>query len=185
MKFSLSVVILALAASQAMAVVPIPVKECTKSVIVQPTDIDGCAAFGSRNNATFENMLKWNQKLRPDCANLDVGHPICVSITKGDCCLASPVDPGLPTTNTTIPTTSGGVVPTTAPAANGTTTTTAGTVSTTKGANTTTTLPTSALPSPTNATTPATGNKTNDATGLKNSMVLAAAGVMLSVAYML
>ncbi|KAG0010067.1 hypothetical protein BGZ80_001820 [Entomortierella chlamydospora] len=158
MKFSLSVVILALAASQAMAVIPIPVKECTKSVIVQPSDSDGCDLFASRHNTTFENMRKWNEKLRGDCANLDVGHPICVSVTKA--------------------------APTTAPATNGTATTTASTVSTTKASNSTTTLPTTTTSNPANATNPATDKKSNDATGSKSSMVLAAAGVVLSVAYM-
>ncbi|KAF9367478.1 hypothetical protein CPB97_005698, partial [Podila verticillata] len=83
MKITASVAILALAASQAMAVVPVPVPECTKSVIVRPTDNDGCAAFASRWGTTFDNLLKWNLKLRPDCMNLDEGHPICVSVTPG------------------------------------------------------------------------------------------------------
>ncbi|KAF9102656.1 hypothetical protein BGX27_010918 [Mortierella sp. AM989] len=72
MKSTLSVVVLALAASQAMTVVPIPVKECTKTVVV-----------------------------------LDVGTPICVSVTPGadgniDTTTIAPVDPTVPVpTNST------------------------------------------------------------------------------------
>jgi len=84
MKITASVAILALAASQAMAVIPIPVKECTKMIIIQPTDNDGCDAIAARWGTTFENLLKWNLKLRPDCLNLDLGHPLCVSVTPGD-----------------------------------------------------------------------------------------------------
>src|SRR5690554_6412758 len=69
MKFTLSLAVLALAASQAMAVVPTPIAECTKTVIVQPTDT-GCADFAAVNGCTFDDMLKWNLKLRPDCMNL-------------------------------------------------------------------------------------------------------------------
>ncbi|KAF9426835.1 hypothetical protein BGZ94_005936, partial [Podila epigama] len=103
MKFTLSVAVLALAASQAAAVVPIPVKECTKSVIVRPTDSDGCAAFAARWNTTFENLLKWNLKLRTDCLNLDEGHPICVSVTPGAGTLEPRPTGPIPNPTTTVP----------------------------------------------------------------------------------
>ncbi|KAF8976465.1 hypothetical protein BGZ46_008249 [Entomortierella lignicola] len=178
MKFTLSVAILALAASQAMAVVPIPIADCTKSVIVMPTDTDGCDAFGARNNVTFENMLKWNTKLSPKCDNLDEGHPICVSITKGDCCLADPsAVTTLPVLTTVAPN------PTSAPVTSGTTT--VGPVTTTTGAvNATTALPTTSVTASTSA--PATTTtKASEASGSKSSMLLAAVGVVVSVAYML
>ncbi|KAF9134208.1 hypothetical protein BGX30_012004, partial [Mortierella sp. GBA39] len=78
MKFTLSAVVLALAASQAAAVVPIPVKECTHSYVVEP-GTPGCGAFAPKFGITFADLLKWNDKLRPDCANLDIGYPLCVS----------------------------------------------------------------------------------------------------------
>ncbi|KAG0376466.1 hypothetical protein BGX24_007677, partial [Mortierella sp. AD032] len=87
MKFTISAVVLALAAtSQVAAVVPIPVKECTQSYVVEP-GTPGCAAFAAKFGVTFDDLLKWNTKLRPDCKNLDVGFPLCVSVTAGKCCL--------------------------------------------------------------------------------------------------
>ncbi|KAG0325234.1 hypothetical protein BG000_001879 [Podila horticola] len=162
MKIAASVAILALAASQAMAVVPIPVPECTKSVIIRPTDNDGCVAFATRWNTTFENLLKWNLKLRKDCLNLDEGHPICVSVTPGAGTLeprpTGPVPPvAPPVVPSTTSTTSSGVVPP---------------VKTTS----------SGAPVVNN---PETANKASGAEGTKASMVLAATGVLLSVAYML
>ncbi|KAG0051993.1 hypothetical protein BGZ89_003330, partial [Linnemannia elongata] len=77
MKFSTTIIALAAVASSAMAVVPIPVKGCQKTVVVKPTDT-GCIQFATDNGTTFKNLLKWNEKLRGDCANLDVGHPLCV-----------------------------------------------------------------------------------------------------------
>ncbi|KAF9577159.1 hypothetical protein BGW38_007814, partial [Lunasporangiospora selenospora] len=71
MKFSLSLAVLALAASQAAAVIPIPVKNCIKTVVVKPTD-STCIQFSADNGITFKQLLAWNQKLRPDCKNLDV-----------------------------------------------------------------------------------------------------------------
>ncbi|KAG0219135.1 hypothetical protein B0O80DRAFT_423714 [Mortierella sp. GBAus27b] len=167
MKFSLSVAILALAASQAMAVVPVPVKECQKSIIVAAQH-QNCDVFGKMYNVTMADMLKWNGKLRPDCKNLDIGHPICVSVTKNDCCLnenpynATPpmADPALPTNGTTPAPTSSTAPTTTAPAV--------------------TPAPSSNKP----AATPS-ADKGNNAAGTKGSMLLAAAGVVLSVAYML
>ncbi|KAF8946508.1 hypothetical protein BGZ47_000379 [Haplosporangium gracile] len=203
MKFTFSIIALALVASQAAAVVPIPVKECTRSYVVEP-GTPHCEAFATKFGVTFEDLLKWNQKLRPDCANLDVGYPICVSVTKGECCLkenpkgALIPQPGVPaqpnlwdpapytkTPNATpAPTSSGVVVPpvTTGipviPSANGTVTvapTSAATVPPT----------TSTSPAGTNPTSPVPAGGKSAASSSKASMALAAAGVVLSVAYML
>ncbi|KAG9065252.1 hypothetical protein KI688_002575 [Linnemannia hyalina] len=205
MKFTLSaVVVLALAASQAAAVVPIPVKECTHSYVVEP-GTPNCEAFATKFGVTFADLLKWNDKLRPDCLNLDVGFPICVSVTKGDCCLKEnpkgalvpqdgvPPQPNLwdpaPYTKgpaaTPTPTSSGVV---TTPAATGTSVVapvngTASTASPTSAATVPpTTITTSSGTTPT-PKVPAGGNSA--ASSSKASMVLAAAGVVLSVAYML
>ncbi|KAG0234801.1 hypothetical protein BGW41_000980 [Actinomortierella wolfii] len=83
MKFTLSLVILATAASQALAVVPTPIAACTKTVVVNEKDIDGCDAFAARNGVTFDSLLKWNMRLRADCLNLDLHEKICVSVTPG------------------------------------------------------------------------------------------------------
>ncbi|KAF8986658.1 hypothetical protein BGZ52_008222, partial [Haplosporangium bisporale] len=72
MKISITILALAAIASQAMAVIPIPVKGCQKTVVVKPTDT-GCTQFASDNHITFKQLLDWNTKLRTDCANLDVG----------------------------------------------------------------------------------------------------------------
>ncbi|KAG9070751.1 hypothetical protein KI688_008291 [Linnemannia hyalina] len=77
MKFTTALIALAAVASSAMAVVPIPVEGCQKTVVVKSTDT-GCIQFAGDNGTTFANLLKWNNKLRGDCANLDVGHPLCV-----------------------------------------------------------------------------------------------------------
>ncbi|KAG0312443.1 hypothetical protein BGZ99_009519 [Dissophora globulifera] len=167
MKFTLSVAILALAASQAMAVVPIPVKECTKTVVVKPTDT-GCADFATANGCTFDDLLKWNTKLSPKCTNLDVGAPLCVSVTPG----------------------AGGAPAGGAPAG-GHTTTAAGShpaATTVVG-----TKPTSAASKPPTSTpvVPKTGSvvsNTNSATSAmnaKSSVTFAAIGVLASVVYML
>ncbi|KAG0046650.1 hypothetical protein BGZ83_008206 [Gryganskiella cystojenkinii] len=167
MKISVSIAAMALAATQVMAVIPTPIKECTKSVIVTIPG-DGCAAFAARWNTTFDDMLKWNTKLSPVCNNLDEGHPICVSITKGDCCLGinpNVTSSGVPTSpaTATTPSASSSVsVPLPS-----------GGASSTKTNSPTVTLP----PSP--SKTP------NGAAGVKGSMALAAAGVILSVVYML
>ncbi|KAF9099347.1 hypothetical protein BGX23_002794 [Mortierella sp. AD031] len=200
MKFTLSAVVLALAASQAAAVVPIPVKECTMSYVVEP-GTPGCDAFAAKFGVTFADLLKWNNKLRPDCANLDIGEAICVSITPGKCCMKEnphgikvPL-PGMPeqpkvwspapyTKGPASPTVTGApVVPT------GNSTATGAPVAPT-GNSTATAAPTTGAPGKTSSLPVAvlpTGSPTpkNDATGSKASMVLAAAGVVLSVAYML
>ncbi|GJJ69449.1 hypothetical protein EMPS_01795 [Entomortierella parvispora] len=78
MKFSATLLVLAAVASQAMAVIPIPVKGCQKTVVVKSTDT-GCVQFATDNHITFKQLLAWNEKLRTDCANLDVGAPLCVA----------------------------------------------------------------------------------------------------------
>lgn len=126
--------------------------------------------FASRHGTTFDDMLKWNNKLRKDCLNLDFGHPICVSITKGACCInmTEPAGPsisgGPPATSVSVP------LPVTSATGN---TAATGTTASSKptGPATTVTLPPPA--------------KTNEAAGIKGSMVIAAAGALLSVAYML
>ncbi|KAF9937360.1 hypothetical protein BGZ67_001351 [Mortierella alpina] len=80
MKFSATLLVLAAVASQAMAVVPKPIKECTQTVVVKPTDT-GCIQFATDNHITFKQLLAWNYKLSPKCDNLDVNEPMCVSIT--------------------------------------------------------------------------------------------------------
>ncbi|KAF9280750.1 hypothetical protein BGZ88_012015 [Linnemannia elongata] len=135
MKFTFCATVLALAVTQAMAVIPIPVKECTKSVVVQLTDTT-CDDFAQRFGVTFDDLLKWNQKLRKDCLNLDAGHPICVSVTPGNCCLNENPKPTttVTTTRTTTTTT--------------TRTTTTTTTTTTKATSTTTTTTTTTPPPP-------------------------------------
>ncbi|KAG0080741.1 hypothetical protein BGZ93_002597 [Podila epicladia] len=185
MKITASVAILALVASQAMAVVPEPVPECTKSVIVRPTDKDGCVAFATRWNTTFENLLKWNAKLRKDCLNLDEGHPICVSITPGAGTL-EPRPSSTPVVPPTTPTTSGGVVPPVKPTSSGATVPTGGVpppvVAPGASSSAGGAAPTPVKPVVNN---PDSANKASGAEGTKASMFLAAAGVLLSVAYML
>ncbi|KAI8606418.1 hypothetical protein EDD21DRAFT_361117 [Dissophora ornata] len=188
MKFALSLAVLALAASQAVAVVPVPIDKCTKSVVVMPTDV-GCVDFATRYGTTFENLLLWNTKLSPKCDNLDVGHPICVSITQGDCCLEKPLESIPPLLTSTI---SSGAVTTVTVTGTATAIATATTTATTTGSATvsvtttitTATQSTAATTKPATATT-STEAKNNEAAGSKGSMMLAAAGVMLSVAYML
>ncbi|KAG0376467.1 hypothetical protein BGX24_007678 [Mortierella sp. AD032] len=126
--------VLALAVSQVMAVIPIPVKECTKSVIVQLTD-STCEEFAERFDVTFDDLLKWNTKLRKDCLNLDVGHPICVSVTPGNCCLNESPSKPVSTVTTTTTTTTARATTTTRPR----TTTTTTTTTTVRPATTTTT----------------------------------------------
>ncbi|KAG0040314.1 hypothetical protein BGZ83_002616 [Gryganskiella cystojenkinii] len=77
MKFSATLLVLAAVASQALAVVPVPVKGCQKTVQVKPTDT-GCDQFASDNHITFKQLLAWNLKLSPKCDNLDVDAFLCV-----------------------------------------------------------------------------------------------------------
>ncbi|KAG0346087.1 hypothetical protein BG005_000938 [Podila minutissima] len=185
MKITASVAILALAASQAMAVVPVPVPECTKSVIVRPTDIDGCVAFATRWNTTFENLLKWNLKLRKDCLNLDEGHPICVSVTPGAGTLEPrPTGPVPPVVPPTTPTTSGAVVPPVKPTSGFFVPTGVVPPPVAPGASSSA-APASPTPVKPVVNNPDTANKASGAEGTNASMVVAAAGVLLSVAYML
>ncbi|KAF9557114.1 hypothetical protein EC968_007800 [Mortierella alpina] len=145
-----------------MAVVPIPIKSCTRNVTVLPTDI-GCVDFAKANGCTFEQLLKWNDKLRPDCANLDVGHPLCVSITPGGGSnTTAPVTPPNPSSPLPPTTTGGAAVP--------------------SGTSAAGSKPSTAAPG---VTTPKSATSQNSAAGSQSSIVLAAAGVLVSVAYML
>ncbi|KAG0312440.1 hypothetical protein BGZ99_009516 [Dissophora globulifera] len=155
MKFTLSVAVLALAASQAMAVVPVPIKGCTKTVVVTPTDLS-CTDFAVKNGCTFDDLLKWNTKLSPKCDNLDVNAAICVSVTAGA---------GGVTGNTTVPS--------------------AGPITSAKPPATSTAKATSAALPVTTAPAVPTSAKPSSANGNKASMALGAAGVLLSVVYML
>ncbi|KAG0056163.1 hypothetical protein BGZ89_002183 [Linnemannia elongata] len=194
MKFTLSAVVLALAASQAAAVVPVPVKECTHSYVVEPGTPD-CGAFAAKFGITFADLLKWNDKLRPDCANLDVGEPLCVSITKGDGPLnenpkgALVPQPGVPPqgnlwdpapyTKGPAATSTGATPPAVTTPAAGTATTPAANKPTTSAAGATTSGAAGATPSV------KTDTKNSGAASNKNSIVLGAAGLLLSAVYML
>ncbi|KAG0281603.1 hypothetical protein BGZ95_001457 [Linnemannia exigua] len=201
MKFTLSAVVLALAAtSQVAAVVPIPVKECTRSYIVEP-GTPGCKAFADKFGITTDNLLAWNTKLRGDCANLDVGEPLCVSITPGECCLREnphnvhvpqPGEPEQPHVWDPAPYTKGpagqqptgtAVVPPVAtPVAPGNGTKPATTPAGVKPTTGAVTAPTTSGP----AGTVPTVNKSSDAVGSnKGSIVLGVAGLLLSAVYML
>ncbi|KAG0085232.1 hypothetical protein BGZ93_009632 [Podila epicladia] len=164
MKFTLSVAVLALAASQAMAVVPIPIKSCTRNVTVLPTDT-GCDAFAAANGCTFADLLKWNDKLRPDCLNLDVGHPLCVSVTPG-AGGNNTTAPVVPKPSTTGAAPSGSSVPVVPPKA----------TSSGAAATTSTGAPNAQI---------STVAKGSSASSTKTSMLLGAAGVIMSAVYML
>lgn len=102
--------------------------------------------------------------MRPDCANLDVGHPLCVSMTPGAGGNTNATTPAVPKA-----TSAGAVVPTSAPVPP---------KGTSSGAAATTT---------TGATNPqiSTSAKGSSATSTKASMLLGAAGVIMSAVYML
>ncbi|KAF9990197.1 hypothetical protein BGZ75_003088 [Mortierella antarctica] len=193
MKFSLSVAALALLASQAMAVVPKNDPKCTKSQIVSLADT-GCADFAARHGVTFDQLLSWNELLRKDCLNLDVGHPICVSLSPGDGCPtclkmppinfangtsgwdpASPYFPKDGTAPVPNPATSSVSVPSGAPSA-------------ATSAASAPSVPTASVSAPSTspkATVPAVAPPASDAASSKASMMLASVGVLLSIAYML
>ncbi|KAF9430469.1 hypothetical protein BGZ94_006684 [Podila epigama] len=183
MKFTLSVAVLALAASQAVAVVPIPIKECTKKVMVLPTDT-GCDAFAAANGCTFADLLKWNDKLRTDCLNLDVGHPLCVSVTPGagDANTTVPVVPkptGAPSTSVPIvPTSAPAVVAPSAPGGKPAATSSAA-AGAPNGASS------SSATSPSTTSTVPNVAKQSSATSTKASMLLGAAGLIMSAVYIL
>ncbi|KAI9236316.1 MAG: hypothetical protein BYD32DRAFT_419178 [Podila humilis] len=69
MKLTISVALLVVVATHVAAVTPIPIPECTKTVIVQSTDT--CNEMAESYGITFKDMLAWNEKLRRDCMNLD------------------------------------------------------------------------------------------------------------------
>ncbi|KAF9403723.1 hypothetical protein BGX21_000055 [Mortierella sp. AD011] len=83
MKFTASLLILAVVASQALGAVPAPVKQCTKTVTVatKPTT-KGCSELAKANDITVAELRKWNNKLRHDCANVEVGTTLCVAVAK-------------------------------------------------------------------------------------------------------
>ncbi|KAF9977072.1 hypothetical protein BGZ73_007044 [Actinomortierella ambigua] len=181
MKFITSLVVLAAAASSVLAVVPIPIKECKKLVMVTPADSDGCVLFAGRYGITYPMLVEWNAKLdAKHCKNLDVGHEVCVANAthpkrKGD----RPEDfPYTPKSSIILPT------PTGTPGSNP-----APPVITSGAASPT-------APGPAGATRPASMNNTgtntpdgdkagSSAAVNKGSLMVAAAGVVLSVAYML
>ncbi|KAF9318159.1 hypothetical protein BG003_011719 [Podila horticola] len=177
MKFILSAVVLALAATQVQAIVPTPVKGCTQQVVITPADVS-CADFGAKFGLTFEQLRAMNLRLDAICANLDVGHPICVSTTGPNLGTLTSTPPypgqtGVPTTTASgpVPTTTSGTVP----PVTGTISTSATVPVTTPLATSTSTIPATPKPS-----APASA-----ASSSKASFVLGAAGVLLSVAYML
>ncbi|KAF8951364.1 hypothetical protein BGZ52_012242 [Haplosporangium bisporale] len=73
MKLTISVALLVVVATHVAAVTPIPIPECTKTVIVQSTDT--CNEMAESYGITFKDMLAWNEKLRRDCMNLDDDAP--------------------------------------------------------------------------------------------------------------
>ncbi|KAF9924660.1 hypothetical protein FBU30_005404 [Linnemannia zychae] len=79
MKSVLTIILLVIVVSRVAAVVPIPIKECTKTVVVDPK-YDTCFDFARDYNITFKDLLQFNEKLRKDCMNLDTGEKMCVSI---------------------------------------------------------------------------------------------------------
>ncbi|KAF9932939.1 hypothetical protein FBU30_006925 [Linnemannia zychae] len=198
MKFSIAAAaVVALAAtSQVAAVVPIPVKECTRSYVVEPGTPD-CVAFATKFGITFKDLLAWNTKLREDCANLDVGEPLCVSITPGNCCLrenphgAVVPQPGVPPQPSLwdpTPSLKGGnsSVVSPPPAASSTVANVPVAPSSSAGAK-----PTSAASGPTTTAAAGAGatpnvkaNNTNAAASNKGSIILGAAGLILSAFYM-
>ncbi|KAF9351894.1 hypothetical protein BGX34_000301 [Mortierella sp. NVP85] len=174
MKLTASLAILALAASQAMAVVPTPFPGCTKSIKVAPVH-ENCFKMAGMYGTNMTELLRMNIKLREDCKNLDEGYPICVSDKPGDCCLnEDPFSATIPVAGPT-PTASGAPVPPPAssvPVPAPTTPAAASPVA-------------SAPATPSDGKTPSpTVNKPSEASGSKSSMILAAVGVVLSVAYM-
>ncbi|KAF9167765.1 hypothetical protein DFQ26_003160 [Actinomortierella ambigua] len=231
MKSVTSLVILAAAASSALAVIPRPVPGCIKFVMVQEDiDFDGCDAFAARHGTTFEHIFAWNDKLSWKCDNLDAGHPICIDNpsvppaktrgaprtgptgTKvsyspyGPAPTVAGVDPkkdgpsagSPPAPSTTPPPPKGGAPGNGSPSAppvppkvdaDG-----AGTPSAPAPAPTGATSSTVSVPTPTGASRPASLNKPNSegstnvdsSAGVnKGSLFVAAAGVVMSVAYML
>ncbi|KAG0254135.1 hypothetical protein DFQ27_007018 [Actinomortierella ambigua] len=175
MKFTLSVAVLALAASQAMAVVPTPVASCKKSVIIQPSDGD-CVQFRAKwNIPDMETLRAMNLRLLENCMNLDVGAPICVA-TVGPS--QPPITPsGAPmTSGAAVPTVTGGPAPTQPPNKSGAVTVPTGA---------TNSVSSTALPAGASRGITPTHAPTGAAVANKGSFLVAAAGVILSAAYIL
>ncbi|KAG0025637.1 hypothetical protein BGZ82_009912 [Podila clonocystis] len=179
MKFTLSAVVLALVATQVQAIVPTPVKGCTQQVIIAPIDVS-CVDFGAKFGLTFAQLRALNLRLDAVCANLDEGYPICVANTGPNLgtLTSTPPYPGqtnVPTSTASAPLptiTSGTVVR----PVNGTTSTGVIVPVTTSSATVSSSAPTG---------TPKPATPTGAASSSKASIVLGAAGVLLSVAYLL
>ncbi|KAK3812965.1 MAG: hypothetical protein J3Q66DRAFT_403189 [Benniella sp.] len=78
MKFSASILALAVIASQAVLAKPsTPVAGCTKLVKVENTD-STCNQFAKRNHIDFKALRKLNNGLHSNCDNLDKGVMMCV-----------------------------------------------------------------------------------------------------------
>ncbi|KAF9216504.1 hypothetical protein BGZ59_009415 [Podila verticillata] len=178
MKFTVSAVVLALAATQVQAIVPIPVETCTQLVFITPADTS-CVDFAAKFGITFAQLRAMNQHLDASCNNLDAGHNICVSITGPKLGVLTSIPPYPSQTSatvsaplTTITSSSVGLPP----------------KSTTTGASVpvTTSTATSSVPATSvTSATPKTTTPASAASSSKASLVLGAAGVLLSVAYML
>ncbi|KAG0263108.1 hypothetical protein DFQ27_001910 [Actinomortierella ambigua] len=232
MKFPTTLVILAAVASSALAVVPRPRPGCKRLVMIMEGEVP-CDPFAAKYGTTFAHLLKWNEKLRKDCKNLDVEHPICVDnpsipLDMPDELLPTPTSfyyngkvtysgqlpvgtlapkvdgPGAgspPAPSTTPPPPKGGApgngspsVPPVPPKvdADGAGTPSAPAPAPAPSGATSSTV---SVPTPTGASRPASLNKPNSegstanadsSAGVnKGSLIVAAAGVVMSVAYML
>ncbi|KAG0230158.1 hypothetical protein BGW41_002580 [Actinomortierella wolfii] len=185
MKFT-SIALIATLASSAFAVIPRPTPGCSKVVKVIPQDT-GCIEFAKKYGTTFQNMLDWNTKLSEKCTNLDVNEFICLSLdpkfmqANGQPLTIEPIYPSSTGVATGAPTQTAQPTVTKAPV-------------TVPGA---TSAPASAAPTgassapapPAGATrTVGASNPTptpNSAVANKGSLLVAAAGIVLSAAYML
>ncbi|KAF9575814.1 hypothetical protein EC968_001602 [Mortierella alpina] len=195
MKFSIAIAALALFASQATAVIPKNHKDCTKSQIVSLADT-GCFDFAKRHGIDFATLQALNEKLDNQCRNLDVGHPICVSISPGDGCPTclrmppinfangtsgwDPASPYFPKDGTPTPVPVPGTPSGAAPSPSGTLRPATSAVSAPS-------VPTASASAPVTSPKPSAPvvAPTSDAVNSKASMMLASAGVLLSIAYML
>ncbi|KAG0225365.1 hypothetical protein BGW42_004475 [Actinomortierella wolfii] len=173
MKFALSVAVLALAASQAMAVMPKPTPGCAKTVQVKPTDTT-CDQFAADNGITLKQLLAWNIKLHNNCDNLDVDAYMCVAFGGEPQAPVTATNSGAPKPTATAPVvTSSAPRPTSAPRSNGA-------ASSAAQSN----APTATGPAGATRSSAPFNAPTGAASTNKGSLLIAAAGVILSVAYM-
>ncbi|KAG0227330.1 hypothetical protein BGW42_003012 [Actinomortierella wolfii] len=185
MKFA-TVALLATLASSAFAYPPTPTAGCSKMVIVIPED-KTCDYFAKKYGTTFPEMQALNPRLHDKCNNLDVNYPICLStdpkyLQNGKPLTIEPIRETPTPTATVAPTHPVKPTITTAP------------VVTVPGASS---APASAAPTGAgSASAPPSGasrtvgvsNPTptpNSAVANKGSLLVAAAGIVLSAAYML